>query len=385
VPRDARFPIVALALLLSTTAHADEDGVRHNRLAASLFGETVGEIHLTLRVGRVETLTYRSNLLVVRDKNRLRQEGFIEASFDADSGQLIRSVARRCSGPADGSSEPVCSPTRELSHLTAAPALAAELLLSRAADDREHCLDIVDEETGIKGRACAVVKSTPTGFVLSGSKLGEAFEARVDSNGLISLELPRQGARFDRATGSVQVSDEDLFAAPIPSSGDVTEVLRAGHLRLRLFGEPPAMERLRGITLPWQTISEPDSGSLLVTMTQATLPKDSRSRKQLDKAAFLVAKAAGSHTDCQAASAWFIAEARKRHWKVDPAIGFAWVTGRFAFHSWAIVHTPGGSVPVDPLLAQVPADAGHVQLAPAGESAGAVLVSFHRGLAIHVE
>lgn len=373
------------ALLLPRAVLAEPEGGRHTRLAASLFGETVGEIHLTLQQGRVETLTYRSTLIVVRDKTRFRQEGFIEVSFVPTSGSLVRSVARRCSGPADNSSPPVCTKARELSRLPEAPALAAELLLARETDGREHCLDIVDEETSLRGRACAVATPTKDGIELVGSKLGEAFSARVDANGLVSLELPRQGARFDRATGSVQISDEDLFAAPIPSAGNVVDPLRAGHLKLRLVGEPPAIERLAGLKQPWQVVSEASGGSLLMTVTQASLPKDAKSRRQLDMAAFLVAKAAGSHADCQAASAWFIAEARKRQWKVDPAFGFAWVDGRFAFHSWAVVQTPGGSVPVDPLLAQVPADAGHVQLAPAGESAGAVLVSFHRGLAIEVE
>jgi len=152
-----------------------------------------------------------------------------------------------------------------------------------------------------------------------------------------------------------------------------------------LYGAPQALHSLEELSTPGQRVVAHDAGSLVLEVHQVTLPKDSQTRHLLDKAAFLVAKAAGEHADCQAAAAWFIAEARSRRWKVRPAFGLAYVDGRFAFHSWAVVDSPQGSIPVDPLLAQVPADAGHVQLAAPGESAGTVLVSFHHGLSLAVE
>ncbi len=355
------------------------------RLSASLFGETVGEVHLAHRMGRFSTLTYRSNVLVVRDKARLRQEAFIEVTFDSDSGTLIHSVARRCSGPADGSTEPVCTPARTLDRLGSVPALAAEIILARKPDNISHCIGVTDEESGITGPACAVASTGLTsGVDVVGSKLGIEFTAHLEDGELVSLELPRQGARFERTSGAIDVSDEDLFAEPIPAMGDVPAALRGGRMRVKLYGAPQALKSLRSLTAPEQRVVGEEAGALVVETVQMKPPKDAASRRILDAAALLVAKARDTHADCQAAAAWFVNEARKRHWKVRPTFGIAYVDGRFAFHAWAIIDTPGGHVPVDPLLAQVPADAGHIQLAPPGEGAGSVLVSFHHGLTLEV-
>jgi hypothetical protein len=346
----------------------------------------VGEVHLTRRAGRTSTITYRSNLLVVRNKARVRQEAFIEATYDTASGNLLRTVARRCSGPADGSSEPECTKSRVIDRPDASvPALAAELVLARSPDGRNHCLMVTDEETGITGPDCAVVTADDTGVNLVGSKLGQEFRARVEKNELTSLELPSQGARFERTNSTVEVSDEDLFAEPIPATGDAAAALRAGRMRVSLYGPPASLKSLEALSASGQKVLGTEGGVVRIETVQAKLPRDPPSRRMLDIAALLVAKAAGSHTDCQAAAAWFVSEAHHRHWKVRPAFGLAYVDGRFAFHTWAIVDTPGGHVPVDPLLAQVPADAGHIQLAPAGEAVGTVLVSFRHGLALEVE
>jgi hypothetical protein len=383
-----RAPLLLLVCLWTCPAAAEraESGVQRVRLSASLFGETVGEVHLTRKSGgTTTTLTYRSDLLVVRNKARLRQQAFIESTLDSATGSLLKTIARRCSGPANGSSDPVCTPPSELSRQEAAPALASEMLLARLADGSEHCIAVIDEETAIPGKACATGTRTPEGVRLSGTRLGESFEALVEDGLPVSLDLPRQGARFTRATGAIEVSDEDLFAEPIPSGGDVAGALRKGSLHVRLFGPPEALRSLEKINAPGQSVSPPDSDSLLVDVHQVAPPKGATTRRMLSAAALLVAKASGSHADCQAATAWFLTEARRRHWSVRPAVGIAYVAGRFAYHSWAILDTPGGAVPVDPLLAQVPADAGHLQLATPGESAGAVLVTFRRGLSLSVE
>lgn len=378
--------LLSVALLASPVrAERPEPVVQRVRLSASLFGETIGEVHLTRKTGTTTTLTYRSDLLVVRDKARLRQQAFIESTLDPATGHLLKAIARRCSGPADQSSEPVCTQTTELGRMEAAPALASEMLLAGVADGTEHCIPVVDEETAITGQACATGTRTGNGVALTGTRLGETFEAQVEDGLLVSLDLPHQGAKFVRATGAIEVSDEDLFAEPIPAGGDAAGALRQGHLHVRLFGPPEALRSLQQISAPGQTVSELDADSLLMDVRQVTPPKGAANRKLLGAAALLVAKAAGSHADCQAATAWFLAEARRRHWSVRPAVGIAYVAGRFAYHSWAIIDTPGGPVPVDPLLAQVPADAGHLQVATPGESAGAVLVSFHRGLSLLVE
>lgn len=379
---------VALVLALASALPARAEPPLRRRLAADLFGETVGEVRLTLdRRGDLEILTYRSDLRVVRDRVRLRQKAFIEAAFRAD-GALVRSLARRCSSPEQGDAPPTCGDWHRLDGAQAkgaAPALAAELLLARARDG-EQCLDLIDEETGATGRACATVKRDRSGVELVGNKFGAPFRARIHGGLPQLFEAPEQGARFVEALGAVELSDADLFADPIEASGDADGALRRGKLRLWITGEPAAIARLAQVKGPGQRLVESREGSALVEVTRVAIPKAKRSRQQIDAAALLVAEARGRHVDCQAATTWFLERARARRWKVRPAVGFAWVDGRFAFHSWAIVETPDGArVPVDPLLAQVPADAGHVQLVDVGTSAGAVLVAFRRGLSLVVE
>jgi hypothetical protein len=374
-----------LALLVSRLAAA-EAAPRQVKLAASLFGETVGEVQLTLVEKASTRLTYRSTVRVVRDSQRFRQQALIDVTFDSTTGQLIHSVARRCTAPDDDSAPPTCGEARELSKLAAVPALAAELFLSRKADGAEHCIDVIDEESATTGRACATAKAGAGGIELSGNKLGEAFRARVSEGLLVSLELPRQGALFTRATGQIELSDDDLFAEPIPASGDATAGVHHGLLKLRIFGAPEALAGLQAVSAPGQSALVGDDGaSLLVEVRRVAMPKGKRSRAVLDKVAFLVAQGRGGHLDCQAATAWLLAQAKSRGWHVQSVEGFAFVDGRFAFHQWAIVNTPDGPVPVDPLLAQVPADAGHVQLATMGESAGSLLMTFRRGLSVAVQ
>lgn len=383
------WPTAALLLLLASAFPARADAPLRRRLAAELFGETVGEVRLTLdRRGELELLTYRSDVRVVRDRLRLRQRAFIEVAFQAD-GALVRSSSRRCTSLEEGGAAPTCGEWRALTEAVAggaAPALAAELLLARRTGPGEHCLEIVDEETGAPGRACAVVSADPHGIELVGTKLGAPFRARVREGLPVLFEAPAHGARFVEARGELELSDADLFADPIEASGDALAALGRGHMRLWISGDPGALGAVAKVRAPGQKSSELRPGLLLVETSRVALPREPRTRRQLAAAALLVAEARGRHVDCQAATSWFLEEARARRWKVRPAVGLAFVDGRFAFHSWAVVETAQGAlVPVDPLLAQVPADAGHVHLVESGASAGAVLVAFRRGLSLVVE
>lgn len=391
-PASSRALFVAvLAATLAPAALLAEAPTTRTRLAVSLFGETVGEVRLTRRGGPETTLSYRSDVLVVRDRVRLRQRAFIEVTCAPGTFALVRSTARRCTGPEDESQPPTCTRTRTLGAKDgggAVPALAAELALAELtarSPGEERCVEVVDEESGTRGRACARAAPAPGGVELSGGKFEVAFRAQVAGGALVLLELPAQGARFSPVEGELQLSDEDLFADPIPASGDVLRGVRLGRLRIRVMASPGALAALRTVSAPGQRILEEAPDSLLLEITRVRPPRTPKSRRLLDHAALLVATARGGHVDCQTATAWFLARARERGWNVRPAVGFAWVDGRFAFHQWAVVDTPEGPIPMDPLLAQVPADAGHVQLANLAESAGELLVAIRGGLSLVVE
>lgn len=377
----SRLLAVFIAAFASLPAQASDRDVVRQRLAAHLFGQPVGDVRLTLTTGADSTtLTYRSELRVVRDKERVHQTAELEVSY---SDHLLRSHARRCTSASPGA-QPTCAPEVTLENRPQLPSLAAELLLARRLPG-QHCLDVVDEESGATGTACAEVRYETSGNrMLIGTKLGAPFLARVNARGmLVYLELPDHGARFSAIEeGALALSDADLFADSVPSSGDIAAGLRRGTLRLKLTAPAEALELLSRVQAPAQRTLKRDGTTALVETRQARIPTSPRDRRIIDAAALLVAQARGTHTDCQTATEWFLAQARKRGWDAKQAVGLAWVDNRFAFHSWVLIKTESGSVPIDPLLAQVPADAGHVQLAAPGESAGSLLVAFRRGLSV---
>lgn len=364
----------ALVLALVWPSYGLTTPVVEQRLGAYLFGQPVGEVVLTLsEQNERTTLAYRSHLRVVRNRERLTQTADIEVVY---SERLLRARSRRCTGDA-------CTPEKTLRRRSEAPSLAAELLLARKPPG-EHCLSIVDEETGVVGKACASVAPEPAGGrVLEGTKFDQRFRARVDARGmLVFLELPEHGARFEAIAGALVLSDADLFAEAVPVRGDVREGLLKGALSLRLTAPAAALDVLERLQAPAQRLTERDGSTIVVRTTARRVPKTGATRRRLDAVSRLIAQAKGNHDDCQAATDWFITEARQRGWGARPAIGLAWVDGRFAFHAWALLETPDGLFPIDPLLGQVPADAGHIQLAEPGVSAGELFVAFRRGLSI---
>lgn len=344
------------------------------KLAADLFGETVGEVRLTVDDGPTKTtFTYLSELRVVRDRVRLKQRAFIESVVDNQTGHLVRTVSRRCSGPEKGALK--CGDYRVLKDRPELPALAAEWWFATRGSDRKSCVDLIDEESGETGQACATAVRTAQAVLVHGERFGRAFDATWRDGVLRRLELPASGATFHEVSGEVEWSEADLFADPVPASGDVQSGLDRGVLRLQVSGDEQALAALSNVSTAWQRPGKRSGGELEVEVRQAVVPKSTKFRAILDHAAFLVAQARGEHLDCQNATAWFVEQARKRKWIVRPVVGVAWVDGRFAFHSWAVVEAPDGvQVPVDPLLAQVPADAGHLQLVPAETDAGDSLV-----------
>lgn len=370
-----------IATIASLPAQASDRDVVRQRLGAHLFGQPVGDVRLTLTIGAESTtLTYRSALRVVRDKERMYQTAELEVSY---SDRLLRSRARRCTSALPGT-KPTCSPEVTLENRIQLPSLAAEVLLARRAPGH-HCLDVIDEESGATGTACAEVRHEAAGSrLLIGTKLGAPFLARVNARGmLVYLELPDHGARFSAIQeGALALSDDDLFADSVPSSGDIDGGLRRGTLRLKLTAPADALQILSRVQAPAQRMLRRDGTTAFVETRQSPMPTSARGRRITDAAAFLVAQAHGSHTDCQTATEWFLTEARARGWNAKQAVGLAWVDNRFAFHSWVLIETGSGSIPIDPLLAQVPADAGHVQLAAPGDSAGSLLVAFRRGLSV---
>ncbi len=370
-----------LALVLFVAPSIARATTRH--LAASLFGETVGEVRLTLSGS---ALSYRSELHVVRGRVRLRETAFIEARFDPKTGALLRSTAQRCRGPDVPHARLACSRPIRRGPSDAVPAIAAETFLAREPGGKRSCLHVIDEQSGETGDECATVTRAADGsMTLIGTKLGHPFRARVVAGLLSSLTLPDEGAHFVATTGPIEVSDDDLFAAPIPFRGNPAAALRRGELRLKVVAPPEALARLARVRAPGQTVVTRDAGALAVDLHQVALPQSRRVRRLLTRVAFVLARARDPHIDCQTATAAFLETARRHRWNARRAIGIAFVDGRFAFHEWAILETASGAIPVDPLLAQVPADAGHLQLSGDDGSVGDLLVTFRDGLSLVVE
>jgi transglutaminase-like putative cysteine protease len=65
--------------------------------------------------------------------------------------------------------------------------------------------------------------------------------------------------------------------------------------------------------------------------------------------------------DCTDLTALFVALARAAGIPARPAAGLLWQSPHFYYHAWAEVYL-GDWVAVDPLLGQLPADAGRVRL-----------------------
>lgn len=387
--------------------------IKQRRLALVLWGETVGEVLLRVEEGQHRsTFRYDSDLSVVRDSSSFRQSSSIESKVDSQKGTLISSRSWRCresrraenprceEGPQLSASEPKWAgkvPALAVEWLLAKRALAAKAQAegqiknhsdpqsgehsgdrpqaqkeSRSRPSRtrpnseessgEDCVEVVDESSLTVGKACASARILdPRTVELWGHKQGEPFRARVRDGLLEFLEFPQQGARFVPASGEVQRSSRDLFAAPIPSEGNPKNALLQGQLRLRFEGPERVLDEI-DLDAPGHRKVRRTGQALEVEIQQIKPGAKAKNSREFAALSLVLAQSRGQHHDCQEATEWFLELAKKRGWNAQPVLGLAWVDKRLAFHSWVVVEVAGQLIPVDPLLAQVPADAGHIQL-----------------------
>lgn len=191
----------------------------------------------------------------------------------------------------------------------AVPATLAELVLAAEAGRDETCLEVVDEPSGERGRACA--------RRAGGRVLAELPDARAEILGRpgsfpSEVRLPAQGTRFVADAG-----------ARVPSV-------------------PP---RLHGTEVPGPP---PGAGALRFCGVAAD-PEPPRT------AAGAVPPPAAPGASCREKAARWIALAGARGVPARTAVGVAWDGGAFVWHAWAEAEVDGVWVPVDPTFRQSPA------------------------------
>jgi hypothetical protein len=206
----------------------------------------------------------------------------------------------------------------------AVPATLAEVVLLSAAGEAEACLEVFDEATGERGRAC--------GRRLHGEVQAEVLGARVrispgPSGFPVEVALPEQRARFVRDP------------------------------RARVPDRPP---RLHGTRVPGPALP---SGPLRFCGLAADA-EPARVPPGLPPP-----EAEGE--DCRARAASWVARAAARGIPARTAVGVAWDGEGFAWHAWAEARVDGTWIPVDPSFGQAPARGPRFTLARFGPGEGA--------------
>jgi hypothetical protein len=185
------------------------------------------------------------------------------------------------------------------------PLSAAELvLLARPAD----CIEVLDEETGRSGSACARSR----GAHLQVDVLGAVEEVTPGADGFPeAVEIEAQGTRFVRDA-----------RADVPSVSPALEVRVAGP---REGGAP---RRFCGLA--------PDPPSPEVDLSALPVPRPDGS-------------------SCRAQARAYAASLRRRGIAARVAVGVADDGQGFVWHAWVEAGASGGWVAVDPALGQLPA------------------------------
>jgi hypothetical protein len=190
------------------------------------------------------------------------------------------------------------------------PASLAELLLSEVRDGERRCLEVIDEESGRAGRACAV----RSGERLSEDLLGVKVEVRSPAPGPpTQVIVPEQGIRYQIDPAA------DVPARP-PRLFGITVAIAPG-------SGPRAPARLCGVEVER---TGPDG---LVPAIPGTL-----------------------HGNCREQAAAYLAQARRQGFEGRNAVGVAWDGASFVWHAWAELLADGRWIAVDPAFRQSPAE-----------------------------
>jgi hypothetical protein len=186
-----------------------------------------------------------------------------------------------------------------------APAVVAEILLSRAGEGERRCVRVRDEEDGRVGEACA----RRSGAWLEGEVLGEPIRFRAgDGEAPAEVVLPAQRARFVADPGAA------LPARPP-----------------RVFGAKagltPGARRVCG---------------------RPSDPAPPQAPPELPRV-----RPAGA--SCRERSARYADEAARAGLRARYAVGIAFDGRAFVWHQWVEVQAGGAWIPVDPSFEQFPA------------------------------
>jgi len=193
----------------------------------------------------------------------------------------------------------------------AVASILAEVRLAEAGEGERRCLEVVDEESGRSGTACA----TRRGSWLEGVVLGEPVRFRSGPGGLPDeVVLSGQGARF--------LADP---AAAVPR--------RAPRMFGSVVASPPGAEEERGIRFCGVAREEDDPEP-----PPPGIPTNFPER--------------GS---CREKTAAWLRGARELGLEGRHAVGVAWDGRRFVWHEWAELSVSGRWVAVDPSFRQIPA------------------------------
>ncbi len=212
-----------------------------------------------------------------------------------------------------------------------APASAAELLLAARGGG---CLEVIDEESGERGSACAKIR----GGRMSATVLGVAETVTLGGDGFpAAVEIPAQRTRYVR-DASARVPDE------------------APAFEVRVPGPPGGRTPRRFCGLA------PDGPSAPADHSRLPAPDpDGRS--------------------CRDQAASYAAAALKAGFPARVAVGVAHDGSGFVWHAWAEVRMQTGWVAVDPAFGELPARGPRFTVARHGGDAAGLTAAGRRILA----
>jgi hypothetical protein len=194
------------------------------------------------------------------------------------------------------------------------PASLAELLLSEARDGERLCLDVIDEESGRAGRACAVRNGDRVSEELMGVKVELTSPEHRPAPGLpTQVFVPEQGIRYQADP-----------AAEVPS-------------------RPP---KLFGI----QVAVAPGSGS------RAPAQLCGVAAEQTGPGGLVPAIPETLQGNCREQAAAYLGLARRQGFTARNAVGVAWDGAALVWHAWVEVWADGHWIAVDPAFRQAPAE-----------------------------
>lgn len=262
-----------------------------------IAGEAVGLADLRIRCrGARCTVRWATQARAPEAGGGAMVERRVEAETDP-SGRLL--AARVGAAPAGG------APGARV------PASLAEALLAEAPEGERRCIDVEDEETGERGRACAVRR----GAWLEGTVLGTAVRFRCEPGRLpLEVVLPGQGSRFVAdGRAALPRGPPRLFGGAVPAPPDA-----ALDTALRFCGRPlePA---------------DPEQP-----------PPD-------------VPRAFPARGSCRDRTASYLGGAATRGIAGRHVVGVAFDGSAFVWHEWAELRLGSRWVAVDPSFRQVPA------------------------------